>query len=281
MVLASGTGPLMQSVVRLASSDLHPFEIVFLRNLLAFAFLVPFFLYTGKFKLRTAHPGQHVIRGAIQVTAMCVTWYAISVIPLAQVTAILFSSTMFASLGAIVFLGEPSHFRRWAAIAGGIVGMLVIVRPGVVEVETGAFLAVAGAILFAITRLIVKRLTKWDTAPTIVMWMAITTTPLSLIPAVFVWTWPSWELIGMMAIIAGLGTVTHLLTTQAMREGNLTALEPVSFTRLIWAALIGYVIFSEIPSLWTLLGSGIIVVSIMALVRSEVRERRNAKAQPA
>jgi drug/metabolite transporter (DMT)-like permease len=130
-----------------------------------------------------------------------------------------------------------------------------------------------GAIMLSATRLIVKKVSKEDTAPTIVALMTIIITPISLVPALFVWTWPDLEVLAMLVLIAGLGTLTHLLMSQAIRDGDLTQIEPVMFTRLIWAGLFGYILFAEIPTLWTWIGAAVIVVSTTALVRSEARRK--------
>jgi drug/metabolite transporter (DMT)-like permease len=271
----------MQAVVRITAGEgLHVFEIVFLRNLLAALFMAPFFLRLGRSPegggaLRTKCLGLHVARGFFQVTAMLMYWMALTLVPLADATVLLFTSPIFATMGAILFLGEGARAKRWASIGLGFIGMLIIVRPHVAPLELGVALGLGGSVLFAGSRLIAKRATRVDSAPTVVAYLAFTTTPLSLVPALFVWTWPSLEMVALLVVIAALGTLTHLLMTQAFREGDLTAVEPLYFTRLIWASLIGYVLFAEIPVIWTWTGAAVIIASTTLLVRSETRPARS------
>ena len=277
MILASVTGPSMQALVRITAGEgLHIFEVVFLRNLIAALFLAPFFLRLGRSPegvgaLRTKCLGQHITRGFFQVSAMLMFWMALTLVPLADATAFLFTSPIFASLGAILFLGERARAKRWVSIGLGFVGMLIIVRPLSGTLELGVALGLGGSVLFAVSRLLAKSATRVDSAPTVVAYLAFTTTPMSLVPALFVWTWPSLEMVGLLVVIAGLGTATHLLMTQAFREGDLTAVEPLNFTRLIWASLIGYLAFAEIPVIWTWIGAAVIVAGATLLVRSETR----------
>ncbi len=273
IVAAGAAGIFMQAFVRIAGQEIHPFEVIFIRNLMALLLLAPF-LFKKRVWMSITDLRLHTARGVIQVAAMMMNWTALTLIPLADLTAILFSAPVFVSLGAILILREDSHPRRWVAIAFGFIGMLIIVRPGFAEFNLGVGLVFGSAVLFAVTRLLVKKLAKTNDAVTIVGVMAVITTPVSLIPALFVWTWPSLEVLAMLTAIAGLGTVTHLLTAQAFRLADLTALEPIGYTRLVWAVLVGYFFFSELPPVWTYLGSAVIVVSTTILVRLESRDRK-------
>ncbi len=278
MVLASATAPTMQAVVRITAAEgLHVFEVVFFRNLLAAIFMAPFLLRVGGSEggagtgLRTKCLHLHVARGIFQVTAMLMYWTALTLVPLAQATVLLFSSPIFVSIGAILFLGEPARLRRWGAIALGFAGMLIIVRPVGGTLDIGVGLGLGGSVLFAVSRLLAKSATRLDSAPTVVAFLAFTTAPFSLVPALFVWTWPSLEMAWLLLVITVLGTMTHLLMTQAIREGDMTAIEPLNFIRLIWASLIGYLWFAEIPVIWTWVGAAVIVASATLLVRGETR----------
>ena len=270
----------MQSMVRFISTDLdvHPVEMVFWRSLFAFVFLVPIVLRQGLGKLRTRRPGLQIVRGVFQAGAMILFWWSLTLIPLAKATAILFSGPIFASFGAVFLLGERSRPRRWLAICGGLAGTLIIVRPGAGTVGFGVLIAVAAAVMFAASKLCIKVLARTDSTTTIVAYMAITVTPITLIPALFVWTWPPLEFYLWILVVAGLGTVAHYFLTQSYRVGELTAVEGVSYTRLIWAALLGYFVFDEIPEIWTWAGSAVIIASAWILASGEAKSAGRAAA---
>jgi drug/metabolite transporter (DMT)-like permease len=278
IVAAGATGLFMQALVRIAGQEIHPFEVVFIRNFMALLLLAPV-LFKQRVWMGISNFRLHFWRGLLQVAAMLMNWTGLTMIPIASVTAILFSAPVFVSLGAIIFLRESSHVRRWVAIGFGFIGMMIIVRPGFAEFNLGIGLVLGASVLFAGTRLIVKKLTKTNDALTIVATMAVITTPVSLVPALFYWTWPSLETLGLLAAIAGLGTVTHLLSTHAFRLADLTALEPLGYMRMIWAVLIGYFLFSELPPVWTYVGSAVIVISTTVLVRLESRDKSSSPVE--
>lgn len=274
MTLSGATGTAMQALVRMTADDLHTFEIVFVRNFLALGFLTPFFIRQGLAVLRTRQLGIHLLRGAFQTGGMMLYWLSLTMIPLANATAILFSSPIFATIAAILFLGEPNMLRRWASVGIGFAGMLIIVRPDAGALELGVAYALLGSFFFSVSRTLAKKLTRTESAPTVVALLALTTAPFSLIFAAFVWRWPSLETFAILLVITGFGTLTQLMMTQAYRLGEMTALEPFNFTRLIWASLFGYVIFAEIPVIWTWIGGAVIVLSATFLAHLEARDLR-------
>ncbi|MCH7487232.1 MAG: DMT family transporter [Proteobacteria bacterium] len=265
-------------LIRHVSSGLHPFEIVFFRNLFGLAFMVPWFLTRGRASLRTDRPLVHGLRALSGIGAMLCWFTAVTLMPLAEATALSFVAPLFATAGAAAFLGEQVGVRRWAAIAAGFAGAMVILRPGVGAMSPPALLVLLGACFTAATMLLVKTLSRQDSPGTIVLYMGLLITPISALPAVFVWQMPSVPELAWLVAIGLLGTIGHIALARAFAVADATAVMPVNFSRLIFAALLGYAVFGERPDGWTWVGAGVI---FSATVFTAHREARLAKRRPA
>jgi drug/metabolite transporter (DMT)-like permease len=265
------------ALIRHVSTGLHPFEIVFFRNLFGLLFMVPWFLTRGRASLRTGRPLVHGFRALSGVGAMLCWFTAVTLMPLAEAVALSFVAPLFATAGAAAFLGEQVDVRRWAAIVVGFVGALVILRPGAGVIVLPALLVLLGACFTATTMLLVKTLSRQDPPGTIVLYMGLLITPISVVPAVFVWETPSAEELAWLVAIGLLGTIGHIALARAFAVAEATAVMPVNFSRLIFAALLGYVVFGERPDAWTWVGAGVI---FSATVFTAHREARLAKRRP-
>ena len=192
---------------------------------------------------------------------------ALSLIPLASATALFLSVPLFVTLGAILFLGESVGLPRWIALAVGMSGALVIIRPGFIDVGTGSVLVIVGATFAASTRLLAKCLSRTDSSATIVAYVTLLMTPLTLIPPAFVWRWPDFVEIPWLFAVGALGSLGQLSFVKAYSLVDISFAEPMAFTRLIWAVIIGFLAFSELPDTWTWLGGAMIVAAITYLTR--------------
>lgn len=264
----------MHAVIRqLGKEELHPFEIAFFRNLFGLIVLSPLFLRYGVGALRTRHLPLHALRGFLQIGAMLMFFTAVTITPLAKVSAMSFTAPLFATVGAVLFLGERIRARRIGALVIGFVGALVIIRPGAVELDLGAVLVLASSAIWACAMLIIKHLSRSDTSVVITAYMGIFLTPLSLIAAVPVWSWPQPHHYLMFALMGALGSLAHVSMAQAFKEADATAILPLDFTRLLWAAALGFVLFAEIPDLWTWVGGITIFASATYIAYREARPR--------
>ena len=266
----------MHTVIRYASTvgDMHPFEIAFFRNLFGLLALTPVFWRYGFSVLRTDHLKLHVARCSVQVFTMLMFFTALSLSPLAKVSAMSFTAPLFATLGAILILGERVRIRRIVALVLGFVGAMIIIRPGIAEVDLGMLLVLGSSAIWAGSMLVIKVLSRTDSAVTITAYQGLVLTPLSLIAALFVWTWPSWEMLGLFALMGCLGTAAHVAFAESFRLSDATAILPFDFTRLIWASAIGFIVFAEIPELWTWVGGVLIFVSTTYIAFREARLKR-------
>jgi drug/metabolite transporter (DMT)-like permease len=268
--------------IKLAAEQLHALEVVFFRNFLAVLMMVPWLIRQGPGVMKTRRIGLYATRSFFNIIGMTAGFMALTLIPLAEATALSFTAPLFATIAAALFLGEIVRIRRITALAIGFIGMLIVIRPGVEAISPGALLALLNSVTIAVTIIIVKKLTDTEQPATIVTYMVLLQTPMSLIPAVFFWQWPE-PLIWLWLIgLAGAGTLGHLMYTRAIQLAEVTQIQPLDFIRLPIIALLAYVIFAEVPTIWTWLGGAVIFASTAYVTHREAqlaRERRRAAAK--
>ena len=261
--------------IKLSSSQLHPLEVVFFRNFLALFFLTPWIFHQRATVFKSNRKKLYTLRAVFNVVGMAAGFTALTLIPLAEATALSFTAPLFATLGAALILGEVVRQRRIIAIFFGFIGMLIILRPGIEAISPGALLAIANAITIAITVLIVKKLTTTEKPITIVAYMALLQTPLALIPALFYWEWPSLITWTWLFCLAGAGTVGHLMYTKAIQLAEVSQLQPIDFVRLPIIALFGYIVFAEKPGIWVWIGGAVIFLSTAYVTHREAAISKN------
>ena len=270
----------LNAAVKHLSAELHPFEITFFRALFGFLAFVPLFMRHGWASLRTEHLGLHVVRGVLTGVGLLILFWGLSMTPLAKAQALSFSTPLFATFLAYTVLGEKIRVRRIAALVAGFAGTMVVLRPGIIEVGTGPLLILLSAVAFGGMMIAIKMLSRTESSITITVYMAVFTTPLTFIVALFVWQTPTWSQLGVMAAIGFLSTFIHLCLAQAIKEADMTAVLPINFTSLIWAAVIGFAIFGETPDAGTWIGGTIIFVAVVSIAFLE-RQPRGKTAPPA
>jgi drug/metabolite transporter (DMT)-like permease len=274
MLAAAAVLTCMHATVRHVSDGMHPFEITFFRNLFGLVAVLPLALRAGIGGLKSRQPGLLLVRSGFGLVAMFTWFYGLSVVPIAQATALSFSAVIFGSIGAALLLGERMRMRRWSAVIAGFVGTLVILRPGFADVDWGALIVVLSSICWAGAMLTVKRLSVTDSVVCIVTWNSVLLTVLSLPVAIPVWVTPSLEQLLWLSLIGLLATVGHLAMTGAFKASDAAVVFPVDYTRLLWATVIGYLAFGEIPDAWTWIGGTIIFTSTAYISYREATLRR-------
>jgi len=271
------------SIRHVANLGVHPFEIAFFRNLFSLLFVLPWLIRFGLEPLRTSRFKMHALRTVFNVVAMLCFFYAIAITPLAQVTALNFTAPIFATVLAIIVLGETVRLRRWSAIVIGFAGTFVILRPGFEAVTLGQALALASSLSWAFALVIIKMMSRTESSITIIAYMALLMIPLSFVPAVFVWSWPSIEQLLWMLAIGLLGGGAQYLMTESLRLADTSVVMPIDFFKLIWVAALAYVAFGEVPDVWTWIGGAVIFASTFYIAYRErqVALARAAASQPA
>ena len=261
--------------IRLLGRDLPTAEILFLRYAFALLAIAPWILRVGIGNtFATSRLGLHGIRGAIATISTGAWYYAITVVPLAQALALNCLAAIFVTIGAVVFLGEKADVRRWTAVLTGLFGAWIILRPGFQAVSTGSMIVVCSAVGWGATMLFIKVLARTDSPLTIVVYLYVFTVVYSAVPAALVWVTPSVTHVVWLVVIGLLSSLGHLAIAQAFKEGDATAVVPADFTRLAWAALLGYIVFSEVPDVWTIAGALVIFASTTLLAYLEARGSR-------
>ncbi|MBI06974.1 MAG: RNA polymerase subunit sigma-54 [Rhodospirillaceae bacterium] len=260
---------IMHALIRYVGEGQHPFEMAFFRNLFGFIVLLPFFVHYGFNILRTERLGLHAVRGAVHVGSMLLFFSAVTVAPLATVASMTFTAPLFVTLGAVLMLGEKIRYRRIGALLAGFAGVMIVLRPGAGDMEVGALIALGSACIWASALLIIKILSRTESSLTLTAYMALFLTPLSAIPAAFVWQWPTLEELGWLALMGSVGTLGHLCLAQAFREADATTVLPFDFLRLIWASLLGYFLFGQVPEVLVWFGGAVIFMSTVYLAYRE------------
>ncbi len=265
--------------VRYLGSDLPAIEAAFIRYLIGVAILLPLIWRVRWRALGRAAIGLYGARGVVHGAAVMLWFYAMARIPLAEVTAIGFSTPVFTALGAILIFREPVRARRLAAIAAGFVGTLVILRPGFQVLSPGSLAQLAAALCFAGSFLLAKQMTRFESTGDILVMLTLFCT-LALAPgALYVWRDPTWVEIGWLALTAVFATAGHYALTCAIAHAPLTVTQPLTFLQLVWAVLFGFWLFDEVPDWWVIGGAGVIVAAISYLTHREAVVARRARLE--
>ncbi len=281
-MIASAAGfAVMMAIVRFLSREMHPFEVAFFRNLFGVLFMVPWMLRVGRDSLATERMGMHVLRSAAGLAAMLTFFTALSLLPLAEVTALTFTTPMFTTIGAALILREAVKARRWTATLIGFAGALIILRPGTEALRPEALVALAAAALMALAFLTVKSLSRTENPNAIVVMMGLLMTPMSLVPALFVWETPAVQIWPWLLGLGLSATIGQVFLTRAFAAADASAVLPFDFSRLVFVSILGFFFFGERPDLWTWVGGGVIVAAAAYIAHREaVLGRRLPTAAP-
>ena len=274
MCLSTVAFSIMHGLVRFVSEVLPPFQIAFFRNIFGLAFLFPILMRSQFAILRTKRIRLHALRGVINMAAMLMFFTALSISPIAKVTALSFTAPIFMAILAVVVLGERFRIYRWVAIFLGFAGMLIILRPGFVVIDTGAILVTVAAALWAVAMIIIKILSRTESSLTIVAYMGIFLGLFSIAPAFWVWQPFGLQTLGWMILIGLFGSIAQIAISQSFKETDPTAVMPFDFLKLIWTAMIGAWFFAEIPDIYTWVGAAVIFLAGFFIA---LRERSASK----
>ncbi len=264
---------------KVALMGMHPLQVVFLRNLSATLFLMPMLAWRGRALLRSNALHLYGVRVGISVFSMTAWFYALALIPVAEVTAISFLAPLFGTIGAVVFLREKVRIRRITALIVGFVGAMIILRPGVEPIGLGQACAIFNAISAGIMTVLLKQLSGEDDSAKIVFLTTIMMLPLTLVPAVFVWQTPGWEYLPWILTIGLTAVVGHYCLMRGFASTDASLVMTFDFSRLPFAVAIGWLMFGEIIDVWTWVGATIIFASAVYITRREAKLRSQARLE--
>ncbi len=267
----------MWVMIRYASRELHAFQIVFFRNAIGTVVLLPMLLRNPGL-LRFDRIGTHLKRATSGFIATMGTFYAVAHAPMATALSINYTAPLFATVGAVLFLGETIRARRVIALVVGFVGMLVVVRPGALPMSPGVIAAMISAVSTAFSIVAIRALVASDDSRAVAAWTFILTTIPSLIVASFVWTWPPMTLWPLLLLIGSAAAVGQLSLSRAFALAEASAILPYDFVRFGLIATAGILLFGERVDALTILGGAIILATTIYLAVRERQVARNARA---
>jgi drug/metabolite transporter (DMT)-like permease len=271
MLLSSLGFTVMAVLIRDVAATIDPLQMAFFRCSIGWLAILPFVAHAGLGTVRSNVLRLHLSRAALGTIAMFCAYYAIAHMPLADFTALSFTRPLFATVLAVIVLHEIVRWRRWTATIVGFLGVLVMVRPGAAEINPATFVALGESVSLALLIVIVKVMPRAEKTLTMLFWFGAFSIPITLVPAIFVWEWPTaaeWILLVVMALS---GVVSQWLFILAFRTGEASFVAPIDYVRLVFVAVTGYVVFAEVPTIWTLLGAAIIVGATFYIMRRETK----------
>jgi drug/metabolite transporter (DMT)-like permease len=254
-------------------------QIVLVRSASQLMIVIPFVLATGQGLgfLRTRHLNLHLLRGAFSIAGLYLYFYSVGHMPIAEATTISFTKALFIVPLAVLVLGERAGPARWIAALIGFAGVLLVARPTLDGISLPALAGMLGALTGAGLLLVTKMLTAHESPLTIMVFVALTTTSVALIPGVLAWQRPEGEAFWWLVAIGLAGPLGQYISISAYRIAEASALAPVDYVRLIYGTAAGFLIFAEIPDAMTLAGAAVIVVTTLFLARHEARPQTPRK----
>jgi drug/metabolite transporter (DMT)-like permease len=272
----------VQSVSKELGGKFDSFQIAFFRAFFGGLAVLPFLFSRGFSAYKTSNLPFHIGRGVFGAIAIYLMVYAVIHMPLADATVIGFTRTFFMIIFAVIFLGEMVRWRRWAATAVGFSGVLLMLRPGDETFQLAALAAVGASVCFASAHVCIKKCTtRKDHPMTIQTYYWTIATIVTFVPALLVWVNPTTHDMMLMVLVGLLSGIAQTLLVYSLNAGEATFVHPFDFTRLIWAALAGWLIFSEPLSIITIAGAAIIISSNVYIARRQLKENKEKAAAEA
>jgi drug/metabolite transporter (DMT)-like permease len=239
---------------------LNVFEVLELRSVIGLLILMPLVLTGGGFSaMRTPRPWMHLGRNLVHYTGQAAWLYALTLIPLAVLVSIEFTTPIWTAVLAVIFLGERLSRARVASIVLGLVGVAIIVRPGIDSVSLGEFVVLGAAVSFGLSIVMVKSMTRTESVVRIIFWMLVIQSVLGLIPAIYEWKNPPLDLWPWILVIGFTGMSSHFCMARALSYADATLISPMDFLRVPATALLGWALYSEQIDMFTAAGAALIL----------------------
>lgn len=289
MLGATALFTIMSAMIKGLSANIHFIETMFFRS--AFALPVMFVIAARGRDwglLRTKRFPGHVVRAFTGTMAQGCSFYALTVLPLAEQTALTYTTPLFVTLLSIPFLGEKVGVHRWSAVLLGFFGIMVIAlgkgafqgggMPDTV-VTVGMGVAVLQGVFSAMTTLLVRSLSATESSATIVVWQSLLMTLFTLVALPFVWATPSFSELVLLMLVGLVGGVAQVMLTEAYASAQVSALGPYSYTSILWSVAIGWVVFADAPGWSTIAGAALIVASGLYILHRELKRAAQRRKQ--
>ena len=260
---------MMFTVLRIVQSDINVYTTSFFRFFFSLIILIPYIFYTKFYFIKTNNIKKHLVRSSLNLPAMYLTFGALTLLPLEKINAIHFLNPLFVSIFAVIFFKEKIYIYRVISLILGFVGIIVVIRPGLIPLEIGSFMVLVSTVLWALCIIITKDITKEESAINILIFQCIFMSLFTFIIAYFNWELPSSDQLMLLFLSALFGNVFHLMINHSFKIADLTLTAPFRYSVLIWGSLFGFLFFNEIPDFFTWIGGTIIFLSILILTYYE------------
>lgn len=269
VTLGSMTLVVMATLVKFLGSRLSSFEILFFRSLIGFFFVLPLFARNPMEPLRTKRLGMHFLRGSSGAVGNACFFWTITHMVLADSMALQFSRPLFMLPLAFLFLGETAGWRRSLVTVVGFIGILFYARPFTSGFDPTAFIGAAGALFGGLVVLGIKSLAKTEPTRVIMFYYGVWNSLFALLPTILLWVTPTASEMMFLVAVGFLGIAGQSMITHGFTQGDATALVPLDYSRIVYSAAFGFILFGEIPGPWSFVGMALIVVSSLYLVLTE------------
>ena len=276
MCMATLLSSIAGGLVRELAGAIPTMELVFFRNVVALIILAPWMLRQGLGTMRTTRLPLFGLRVLFAYLAMVMLFYALGQMPIADVYALQYTIPLFTILLAVLVLKQHADAHSWGACLVGFAGTLIIMRPGIVEITLASICALSAAFMSAGSNTTIKLLSRTESPALITVYTNLLMMPLALIPMLFVWVTPTWA---QMPWILGVGLASACggyCFTRAVASADARIVQPFQFSRMIFATAIGFLMFAELPDIWTWVGAAVIFVASYYLVLREAKRRAEA-----
>ena len=278
-------GTLMLTFLKLAQEEVNVYVAGFFRFILGLIIISPYIVKTKFTVFKTSHFKKHFVRSVLNLPAMLLYFSTLVMLPIEKVTAISFVVPLIVTVLAVLFLGEKIYIYRSLALILGFSGMLIILRPGFIDISIGVYMALFSSFLWSVVIIITKKISKEDSSITILSYQTVFMSIFSFIIVLFFWETPSSKTFLYLFLAALSGTILHLALNHAYKLVDVSMTQPYSFLSLVFASIIGFFVFSEMPDLFTWLGASIIFLGVliisyreMKLDKEIIRKRLNIKS---
>ncbi len=268
-LIASFCAVLMSVFLKLAQEDSNVFTVGFLRFFFGLLLITPIIIQSNFKIYNTINFKLHILRCIINVPMMIFGFAALTYIPLEQIKAIGFLSPILVVILSVIFLGERIYLIRTFSLILGFIGTLIILRPGFIEINIGVYMVLASALLWSCVIIITKFMSKNDSAMTILTFQYTFVTLFTLPLAIIYWDNPSFISLIYTLLAAIVGTVLHLCINNAYKLSDLSIIQPVWFTQLVFASFLGFIIFGSLPDFFTWIGAILVFISVLIITYRE------------
>ena len=279
MCVAAGAGlPALNAIVKLLVADYHMAQIIWFRCVVHLGFMVALFMPAmGRRLFATRHPWLQTIRSLTQLVTFALIWCALIWLPMTTVTMVLFTAPLILVALSVPFLGERVGPRRWAAVLVGFAGVLIVIRPGGDIAHWASLLVLGGAFFYAVYQIQTRKLAGRDDPRTTAVYTILLAFVVATVAVPFFWEAPKsgvdWLLFLALGVIGGLA---HYFIIKAYQYAEASLVGPFDYSQLVGASILGFLIFGEVPGIWTWIGAAVIVASGLYIAHREARVKRTA-----